>query len=226
MMKWKFQFSLSSLLWLTVCLALLLTSILMYRRMVRAEAELPVLRRAAGYLAVGDEKLVYGRTVKTYEPNNWKWRLFLPAGHHFVVKVATGIIPQSGIPDIETQECPININGELALTVDIHQFENNAWMMTMNYKDEILDFDRGIYYSAKSLDYSVSIPVSASVMEKFTQARGYQSSCFGSSEIDNIAPDKPIDLLRARLGKMNSNGGWTSSDDPEPGILIWLEEQK
>jgi hypothetical protein len=225
-MTWKFQFSLGSLLWLTLCLALLLTSVLMYRRMVEAEAELPVLRRAAGYLAVGDEKLVYGTIVKTYEPFTWKWRLFLPAGRHFVVKVASGDIPSAEMPNIESHECPIKLEGELAITVDIHQFENKSWSMTLNFKDEKLDFVQGIYYSAKSLDYSATIPISDSVMDQFSQAKTYQSICFGSAGIDSLAPDKAIDLLRARLMTMDSNGGWSPSNDPMPGIMIWLEEKK
>ena len=46
---WKFQFSLSSLLWFTICCALLVSSVLMYRRMSKAERENEIMRKWEGY---------------------------------------------------------------------------------------------------------------------------------------------------------------------------------
>jgi hypothetical protein len=48
-MHWKFQYSLSSLLWFTLCLALVLSSVLMYRRMAKAELENGLFRASAGF---------------------------------------------------------------------------------------------------------------------------------------------------------------------------------
>jgi hypothetical protein len=56
-MRGRFQYSLSSLLWLTLCFALLLSSVLMYRRMAKAERENDILRGSAGY-SVGEEPVV------------------------------------------------------------------------------------------------------------------------------------------------------------------------
>jgi hypothetical protein len=56
-MRWRFQYSLSSIMWLTLCLALLLSSVLMYRRMEKAERENGILRGRAGY-SVGEEPVV------------------------------------------------------------------------------------------------------------------------------------------------------------------------
>jgi hypothetical protein len=51
-MRGRLQYSLSSILWFTLCLALLLSSILMYRRMSKAEAENTRLRFEPAYVDV------------------------------------------------------------------------------------------------------------------------------------------------------------------------------
>jgi hypothetical protein len=55
---WKFQYSLSSLLWFILCSALLLSGILMYRRMEKAERENQLLRHSAGYSIESEPVLV------------------------------------------------------------------------------------------------------------------------------------------------------------------------
>jgi hypothetical protein len=198
----------------------------MYRRMTVAEAELPVLRRAAGYLVVGDDRYVYGKEVKYYEPFTWKWRLYLPTGRHFVVKIASGEIPPDGLPTIKPYEYSVNIEGEMAISANIRPLENNIWQMILDYKDEKLDFAQGIYYSAKSLSCSASAQIDASVMDKITQAKTYQSFVFGSDAVEAREPEKPVVLLRVRSMKNDGNGGWIPSMDSESGLMIWLEEKK
>ena len=232
-MRWKFQFSLSSLLWLTVCLALLLTSILMYRRMcdaerrmTEAEAEAKVVRKAAGYLVVGDRKLVHGHLVPTHEPFSWKWRLFLPSGRHFRIYVASGDIPQQGMPNIKPQGLSIAANREIAVTADICRFEDKNWEMILHYKSEKLDLAKGIYHDYPVPSYEETIPISASVTEAFRDNPGSECSGFGLSGTEVSDPDKIIVLLRHRQMKKTGDKKWSVTKDSVPGIMIWLEEQK
>jgi hypothetical protein len=233
MMKWKFQFSLSSLLWLTVCIALLLTSVLMYRRMcdaerrkTEAEAEAAVVRKAAGYLVVGDQKLVHAHQVPTHEPFSWKWRLFLPSGHHFRINVASGDIPQQGMPNIKPLGLSIAARGEIAVTADIHQCKDKNWEMILHYQNEKLDLAKGIDYTYPVQGYEITIPISTSVTEAFRENPGSECSGFGLSGTEVSDPDKTIVLLRNRQMEKTGDKKWTRTKDLVPGIMIWLEEKR
>jgi hypothetical protein len=237
-MKWKLQFSISSLLWLTVCCALLFTSVVMYRRMVvaerqtvlaeqrrmEAESQAALMRKAAGCLVIGDPKLVHGFEVETHEHMAWKWRLFLPSHRRFVLKVATGDLPPQGMPNDEPNETPLGLDGEIAIKATLRKTTWNTWEMILSYSNEKLDLKKGAYEPSRSSSKSFS--VSSSVMEKFEGDCSYDSDRFGGSGTETAGADKPIILLRNRLLKKSATGQTISLAGPMPGIAIWLEKQK
>jgi hypothetical protein len=212
-MKWKFQFSLSSLLWLTVCCALLLTSVLMYRRMAIAERDSAILRKDAGYLAVSDEKLFHAVSVKTYDPFAWRWRLFIPPKHKLVVKAMSGDIPAEGMPDLENMQKTANgIEGESILNVALRQDKNDRWMLYITMTEQ----------NGQSQKYEV-LPLSDSATKIITQSSyGSTSTILGEGGAVSQTVEKPIILLKHQFLKSNP----TSTPKLSPGITIWLEEQK
>jgi hypothetical protein len=229
-MKWKFQFSLSSLLWLTLCLALLLTSVLMYRRMadaehrmVQAEAEAALMRKAAGYLVIGDRKLVHGFKIATHEEFRWRWRLFIPSGHDYSIKVASGDLPQEGIPDHAEYDEPMNYVGEIVVCADVEQSKvEDKYVMTLSIWNEKLDLVRGTYCPEKQRNvFDTSIPISASAIEKLHVGPVEGRIEFGDGGTQTSDPNQPIILLSRILIPQDGD-----ASAPGPGIMIWLEEQK
>ena len=240
-MKWKLQFSLSSLLWLTLCFALLVTSILMYRGMVQAERraaqaqeEAANMQQAAGYLTIGDRKLVHASFAPTKERFTWKWRLFLPPERHFVLKSVVGEIPSQGMPEGEPCEHVLAESGAIAIYAEIRQTEDKNWQLVLSYSDQKLDVN-GYYGSTHAVIRT--FPVSSSVMEKLSKVSetytdpnskgfGFINTILGISGTETAEPDKTIILLRERLYRRLGQGRWTDLPEPMPGTMIWLEEKK
>jgi hypothetical protein len=219
-MRWKFQYSLSSLLWFVFCFALLLTSFLMYRRMSKAEQESAILRKDAGYLAVGDENLFYAVSVKTYEPYAWRWRIYVPSGHRLSLKVASGEIAKEGIPAIPVNSSVLyNNQNEMMLNAALRQDKDNRWLLFLTLGHG----KSGV--SGQSFD---SIPIPDAVAKKNTDGNGaYNIHFFGADGADTQAMDKPIVLLRYRLAKISATGGYgEETPDPMLGFIIWLEVKK
>ena len=221
-MKWKFQFSISSLLWLTICFALLLTSILMYRRMAKAEAEAEVLRKAAGYLVVGDEKMVHGFKIETHEEFRWKWRLFIPPSHKYSIKVASGDLPQEGIPDHAECDEQMNFVGEMVVSADVEQSnDKDKYMMTLSIWNEKLDLVRGTYCpEMQQRVFGTSTTISASVIENLRVGRAESRIEFGDCGTQTSDPNQPVILLSRIIIPQDD------ASAPGPGIMIWLEEKK
>jgi hypothetical protein len=226
-MKWKFQYSLSSLLWLTVCSALLVTSILMYRRAREAErataaavCQTLLMRSTIGYLEIGDKALVHAREIETRERLKWQWRMFLPEDHHFTVKIACGKIPAEGTPaNAEVvEELRIPFSGELIISVN-----NKGWMMDVEARDAKFDFEKSMYVGTRTAFTSFRIP--SSIVSRYTTNSGEQVISFGDFLTQTESPDRPIVLRRDRFLK-KQDGSNIPATEPAPGIMIWLEEQK
>jgi hypothetical protein len=239
-MRWRLQFSLSLLLWLTLCLALLVTSILMYRRVgeaerakADAEGQMELMRMAIGYLKIGDKTLVHGREIETREPLAWKWRMFLPENRHFIAKMACGEIPADGMPTISdvTGELQLPFNGELVVSVNTHQSSTGDWTMDVDARNEKFDFAKLMYSSSAGASASFRIPDSIATL--YTRISGEQVISFGGFEIQTNPADHPIVLRRDRFPR-NQDGTdtqstystFTVSSEPAPGVMIWLEEVK
>lgn len=217
-MRWKFQYSLSSLLWFTLCLALMISSFLMYRRMEKAEKENLILRREAGYLTVGDERLVHAVNLKTYDPFAWRWRFFVPPKHGFIVKAWCGDIPATGMPKIEGEVMSAEgVAGEMVLNAVLRQNKAGKWEVYLTFRDQKLDD-----ITTGNVERHASIPlpdVSAKIISE--KSYGTTSVIFGAEKTDSRSLDQPIVLLRHRF-LLNGSG----MTEPMPGIIIWLEEKK
>lgn len=239
-MRRRFQYSLSSILWLTLCVALALSSVLMYRRMERAERENVMLRAEAGYLVVSDESQFHAVYVKTYERFAWRWRMFVPRGRRLVVRTYCGDVPEAGMPTIDAvatgadgdgvvitnagrrqmiSDTEFCISGsELVMNADLRQDRDGKWQLYFTFHDLRL----GDVTSGGNQMYR-SIPLSGAAAEIIADGRGYAttSATFGANGTESKNLDEPIVLLRHWfLGNGSQNRSQT------PGIMIWVEEKK
>jgi hypothetical protein len=216
--RWKFQYSLSSLLWFTLCLALVLSSVLMYRRMEKAEGENSILRQEAGYLVVGDERLLHAVNIKTYDPQAWRWRFSVPAGRRFEVKAYGGEIPTVGMPKIEGQAAGTrDVAGEMVLNAALRQDKDGKWELYFTFRPQKLD-----EISTGGVEYHASIPIPKSAVRTSAEANfASNSEIIGLGGAVSQTMDKPIILLRHRFLRNPP-----STTNTEPGIMIWLEEKK
>lgn len=217
-MRWKFQYSLSSILWFTLCAALVLSSVLMYRRMTKAERNEEAYRRAAWSLVVGDERLVHGLRCKTDEPYTWRWQLYLPPDHGYRVKVAAGVTPAEGLPATPGEEYSIGTDGELALEAVARRVKDEEWSVTLSYRTHWEDLDEGCYRREAQ-----AIGVARLSMKEFADC-GWVNS-FGDSGIEVGAAGQPVVLLRDRFWERQADGSWKRGGEPSPGFMIWLEEK-
>lgn len=197
----------------------------MYRRMAKAEREAEVFRQAAGYLVVGDRKLVHGFSVETYDSFTRKWRLYLPDNHRYVLKFVVGNMLPQGKPDGKIEEFPIEGSGEFLVSAEILHSKNDNGRLLLSYQSEKLDLEKGVY-SLEHGHLMTSVPISSEVMKKLETDAPRVISRFGSKGTETSDSDKPIILTRERCMKSLGPKTWTSSDEPMPGFMIWLEEQK
>jgi hypothetical protein len=220
-MRWKLQYSLSSILWLTLCCALVLSSVLMYRRMEKAEWENGMLRASAGYLKIDDESRFHAVAIEAYEPLTWRWRVYVPAGHENLnIHVACGDISDEGISALSANPMAfVSREGEMVLNAAVRQDKDGQWFLHVTTRnDKLLDLQGGV---ARRDDVA---PIPDSVIAALTQKSvGTQFDIFGRGTGGTASQkiDRPIVLLRYRF-----LGNGTGPADTSPGIVIWLEEKK
>jgi len=164
-------------------------------------------------LVIGDKSLVHGYRLETREKNSWKWRLYLPAGHQFIAKVAFDDIPPKGIPTQCALSEHLYEEGELLLTADIGQRSNQS-TLTLEHINQKLDRVKGVYYDAEggllsSRVANVPDTVWPEICVEFV------NESFGASGLETSTPDTPVVLLKI----------WGHSDKNGPGMMIWLEEE-
>ena len=218
----KLQFSIRSLLLLTLIVALALTSVLMFRRMSQAETELVKLRNEAGYLTITDETVFQGIALHCDEPLTWKWRCYLPKGSKYSWSVGSGMIPKTGVPadcNASGQDMLPRPKGtEVILTVSIR-------------KDPDPRFERWLFnLSSRTADGTLmegtttSIP--GQIMDQIFQANMTCGECLGELKAETRKPGEMIVLVKRRIGEATSSSSWKNSSKPQPGFAAWLGEVK
>jgi hypothetical protein len=209
----RFQFSLRSLLLFTLFTALVLTSVLMHRRLSEAERELVKLRNVAGYLKIDDESKLYAIALDTYERHTWKWRIYMPKGKKYRWKMTAGDIPSNGIPNndkvwiIDPVSKPTVEGGEQIVSLAIRKDSENHWIMPLSVN------------SGGVINWG-SVP--EELMSKIRSA-GSCEECLGKGGAIACDFDKPIVFLRRYI---TPSAGTPYDNERLPGIMMWLEEVK
>jgi hypothetical protein len=212
--RWRFQFSLRSLFLFILIVALILTSVLMYRRMSNAERELVTLRNIAGYLKIDDESLFHAINLDSNEPFTWRWRVYLPAGHKYSWRFNYGDIPANGMSkyfSYTTDGSASNKGSEIIVHLSPQKDPYNNWLIKLTRQ------------SVDGGKHSTTFTTSNDDIIQLLQANMTEGECLAEGKTISCKLDKPIIFLKRRIGENQPNGSWKSSQNPMPGIMFWLE---
>jgi hypothetical protein len=213
--RWRFQFSIRSLLLFTLIIALALTSVLMYRRMADAERELVNLRNLVGFLKIDDENLFYVIALESNEPWTWRWRVYLPAGYKYGWYLGNGDISpdgkcngtSSGVVD----GSPVSKGTEAIVSIAIGKDLDDRWSLHLLCKATNGTYNR--MTSGLIPDVIINKLKEMNVDEHI-----------GRAKTETRKLDKQIILLNFRSCEKISDRSWNiSSPDPRPGIIAWLK---
>jgi len=127
----KKSFSLSTLLLLTVIVALVMSQVVMSWRLIEANAELDLNRRRFGHIKVHDESKTYVSRIE--DPNasiSTSYRIRVPEGSRYLLHLTDATFPQKRYPANPIPTKSISLNGwrdgaNVILSYNIY-WENNA----------------------------------------------------------------------------------------------------
>lgn len=121
--------SLLSLLLLVALSACAVVITTLWREVGPLRREVARLRTETGQLTVVDPGKAYVVAIETMDPDTWKWRVHLPAGHDYRLKTKVGQIAgwSPGLTRIEWMRRGASVNcstsiddGEFTITVKLH----------------------------------------------------------------------------------------------------------
>jgi hypothetical protein len=213
--RWRFQFSLGSLMLFVLFVAIVLTSVLMYRRMSLAEEELVKLRRIAGYYKVEDKHLLYAAAIETNDPLSWGWRVYLPAGHKYTWHCYSGDIPPVGLlpKDSGTVEVgPARADAaEEIVYLSLRKNLRDQWVLSLLRESD----------ESKVSTYQ---EVTDELVDRLRNARGAFWERLGNGRYESRELDGSVMFLKHNIAEKQPSGGSTSPPDkPTRGIMLWLE---
>lgn len=184
------------------------------RRLNEAEKELAVFRREAGVLTVDDASRICVIRVPTAEENTWRWRWHLPAGSRFALHLSSGdAIPADGITS-DGNSLSLD-SGQYLATSRLRKVDDQRWVIETSLQDA-----QGRQKAIFSHDAQGDLPPAESERRASSTSVGADTN--GSESFD---PSNPVVLLRRRLMKSMGPGKFEPTNDPMPGVLIWIEKQ-
>ncbi len=75
-------------------------------------------------------------------------------------------------------------------------------------------------------NHSLPGSIADDIMDQFLMANMTETEEIGKPKAVSRKLDEPIIFLKHRVGEKQPNGSWKSSQNPMPGIMVWLEEAK
>ena len=207
--KKRIQFSLLSLLCIVVALGAVMGFWFSQQETNRLHAENRKLREELGVLNVEDPTKFYARALPVNDTLRWRWRIYFPAHHRYMIKVQTEEIGDSGLKKD-------NANG-MSFDVDKgeYTFEAEARKGKPGWTD--------IHVMICNGQFSTSTDAMKSGFEDWASG--------GSSthQLDRASTEydatKPLELLRVRALKRTSATTSSNVPEPGPGLLIWIQPE-
>ncbi len=182
---------------------LAIVTIRLYREVRPLRAEVRQLRDEVGVLSVDDPTKVYAIGVRTSPDYIWKWRVWIPEGHAYLLKYAGETIPKSGIP---------TARGYITLSSP-----GETWVQ----------FKISPAEGATRWDGSLAAPGGSvgSVSQDWVKWKQYVGAGDAVGYMTKeFEPDKVIVLKRHRVSQTVTSS--TQVEDPSAGFMIWLEPAK
>jgi hypothetical protein len=202
----RWQFSLRGLLLFTLLVAMACALFTTGRRLRQAEAELADYRREYGILEVENPAMLCAVAAWTAEPTQWRWKVHFPPGK-YEVGYATSEIPYDGIPAPQG-----GIAGDFSGPADV---------------------SAAVYKDPRDGEWKVAIAVggegtTGTVWGRLMEARSSETSGVRWNNPPTIiSPDKPLVLLRKRVGKKGKNGlEHISHTETSDGLMLWIRRIK
>ena len=175
----------------------------------KQQEEISRLRGELGYLTITDRGKVHIIQLDAREDYHWRWRVYLPPGKKWSLCEAFGRVPPLGYENMQHGWSSIP-EGEHTIEVYFDRDENGQRRFVVR---------RGTGRTSMTVDD-----------DQFEQliSAGYSTSTAGSSKTELSDVGGPIQLIRLRAHRELPGGppgarSFVTSDDPEPGFVVWLE---
>ena len=208
--QWRLQFSLATLIWMTITAGALLLFGMSYRETLALREEVRKLREEQGVITFPNPECGYARalpTLSTEGYNFFRWRLSLPKGRKFCVRYAESEIPQTGVAQ-ESRRAHGCDGGEIIV---------------------------GVSYILSEKDGEIGISVADDKGEASIGHGGWKwkspsggaiEDCAGKTAIEAFNPNNPFVLLRRRSGtERNKAGHWIAGPSPAVGLMVWVQPE-
>ncbi len=139
------RFSMLALVWMLTVAAL---GVGLYRagqEVVPLRASINRLRSELGYFSVPETTKTYVRRTKSKLPRAWQWRLALPPGRHYALRVYVGAAPdsktigrQAWFDLLNQSSAPIGdqLSGEVAYEAVMLHHDDRWWLRMGHLTDE------------------------------------------------------------------------------------------
>jgi hypothetical protein len=197
------QFSIVSLLLTTTIVALSVTVGMLYRELVPMRQELARLRQETGRLDIGDPTRLHAIRVNTDNDLEWRWRIWVPEGLSYRVRVVGGPISGQEYP-VDGGSFHLHKPGEHVIRYCISRNPKDGHWCGKLYSasGKVGEYNQSWVEWSRQTSTSVGVP---------------------SSTVSYDATAKRIDLIRHRVSQTATSSN--AIEDPAAGFLIWLERQ-
>ena len=196
---------------ISILTALLLMTILgmaiviaqLWREVGPIRAEVPRLRDEVGALSIGDPSEFHAIRVRTNGDYVWKWRIWVPEGREYQLKIASENIPKNDYPQNDGMIF-LNHRGE-------------SWIEYRIAKDPHSD-----NWMGKLTARGGSVGSTSQAWVTWKQRVSSGDGVSYKSETKD--PGKPIILARERVSEKVTDSA--QIEDPSADFMIWLEPTK
>lgn len=196
----RLQFSLATLILLVTIAALLVALWTTSQRWKKDVAELQRLRSLVGELTISDPDKVHAIRVPTTGELKWQWRVYLPEGREFMLRLITGEVPRTGVP-------------AHAFRVRSHLYRSGEFILSAN-----VEKDRwGTWVLAGSAPrWNFSHPLRN---DEWAHGGGWSYSEIELGKTVSVEPGTPLVLVRVRVDERGN-----TPEGPCDGLMVVIEE--
>jgi hypothetical protein len=195
------RFSLLTILLVMALVACGITIWQLWREVGPLRVEVRTLRGEVGRLSIDDPTKLHAIQVRQTDELVWKWRLWIPAGHSYVLHTVGGKVPHEGFPP-NSNTLTISHTGETWVEYRIAKNANDGhwWGMVAM---------PGVRTNGSEQPWVDWRP------------RVGSGECVGETT-ETCEPDKAFLLGRYYYSQSAARGSQTI-EDPASGFMIWLE---
>jgi hypothetical protein len=220
--RWRVQFSLGTLIWMTITAGALALFGLSYRETLALREGNRALRDHLGLLTIGDSQKIHVVAAKTEDELTWRWRVHLPPGRKFRLDSRLLNIPPANMPSKagywgDTAGGTVCPNGQFLVEAGIRRTADGALFPSLLVNFDPYGPNRDEAWPETSLKFRTLGSCTPRKEQWLTEVNFHydQLGWNGTKTMDST----PVVLLRLRKGEQ-------TSDQPCPGLMVWIEEDK